>query len=109
AVPPLHPGGPVAGTATSSDDLTSLRDKMDASKTGTDREKLPGAAVYHGLCQHCHEGQAPKAPSRTFIEMMTPEAIDRALTVGIMKAQAAALSDADKRNVAEYLSGTPFG
>jgi polyvinyl alcohol dehydrogenase (cytochrome) len=106
------PGGAppsVSGTGAPSGDLSALRDKMDASKTGADREKLPGAAVYHGLCQHCHEGQAPKAPSRTFIEMMTPEAIDRALTVGIMKAQAAALTDADKRNVAEYLSGTPFG
>jgi polyvinyl alcohol dehydrogenase (cytochrome) len=109
AVTPPQPAGPVAGTAASSDDLTSLRDKMDASKTGIDREKLPGAAVYHGLCAHCHEGQAPKAPARTFLQMMPPEAIDRALTVGIMKQQAAGLSDADKRNVAEYLSGTAFG
>ena len=109
APPPAATPPPFSDRGASSDDLSALRDKMDASKTGTDREKLPGAAIYHGLCQHCHEGQALKAPSRTFIEMMTPEAIDRALTLGIMKAQAAALTDADKRNVAEYLSGTPFG
>jgi polyvinyl alcohol dehydrogenase (cytochrome) len=89
--------------------LDSLRDKMDASKPAVDREQLPGAAVYREHCQICHEGQAPKAPSRTFLQMMTPEAIDRALTVGIMQRQAAALSTGDKEHVAEYLSGLPFG
>jgi polyvinyl alcohol dehydrogenase (cytochrome) len=82
---------------------------MDASKAGVDREKLPGAAIYHSRCQHCHEGQAPKAPSRTFVEMMTPEAIHSALSAGIMRGQAAGLSDTDERHVAEYLSGVPFG
>jgi polyvinyl alcohol dehydrogenase (cytochrome) len=89
--------------------IDSLRDKMDASKTVGDREKLPGAAVYREHCMICHEGQAPKAPSRTFLQMMRPEAIDRALTVGIMQRQAAALSADDERHVAEYLSGQPFG
>lgn len=90
-------------------DLDALRDKMDASKTAGDREKLPGAAVYREHCRICHEGQAPKAPSRTFLQMMAPEAIDRALTVGIMQRQAAALTADDKKFVAEYLSGLPFG
>ena len=93
----------------SSDDFDALKQKMDASKGPTDRERLPGAAIYHERCQHCHEGQAPKAPSRTFVEMMTPESIRRALTVGIMQQQAAGLSDLDKTHVAEYLSGVPFG
>ena len=91
------------------DEFGSLKDKMDASKGAVDREKLPGAAIYHGRCQLCHEGQAPKAPSRTFVEMMTPEAIYGALSVGIMQRQATGLTDADQRHVAEYLSGTPFG
>lgn len=90
-------------------DLDALRDKMDASKAAGDREKLPGAAVYREHCRICHEGQAPKAPSRTFLQMMTPEAIDRALTVGIMQRQAATLTADDKKFVAEYLSGLPFG
>ena len=98
---------PAAGPAP--DDLGALRQKMDASKAGVDREKLPGASIYHQRCQHCHEGQVAKAPSRTFVEMMTPEAIHRALAVGIMRTQAGGLSDQDERNVAEYLSGVPFG
>jgi polyvinyl alcohol dehydrogenase (cytochrome) len=107
--PPPAPAPGDAGTGTSAEDLTALREKMDASKSGGNRERLPGAAIYHQRCQLCHEGQVPKAPSRTFIEMMTPEAIHRALSVGIMQQQAAGLSDADKRHVAEYLSGVPFG
>ncbi|MEP6548840.1 MAG: PQQ-binding-like beta-propeller repeat protein [Gammaproteobacteria bacterium] len=98
---------PQAGAAT--DDLGALKQKMDPTKAGVDREKLPGAAIYHQRCQHCHEGQIAKAPSRTFIEMMTPEAIHRALSVGIMRTQTTGLSDADERHVAEYLSGLPFG
>jgi polyvinyl alcohol dehydrogenase (cytochrome) len=90
-------------------DLEALRDKMDASKTVADRETMPGAAVYRAHCQFCHEGQAPKAPSRTFLQMMTPESIDRALTVGIMQRQASTLTTDDKKHVAEYLSGLPFG
>lgn len=105
AVPPPTPSAPAAG----GDEFSSLHDKMDASKSGIDRETLPGAAVYHRVCQQCHEGQALKAPARTFIEMMPPESIVRALTVGIMQQQAAGLSDQDKRDVAEYLSGTKFG
>jgi polyvinyl alcohol dehydrogenase (cytochrome) len=90
-------------------DYDKLKQQMDASKSGTDREQLPGAAIYHARCQACHEGQAPKAPSRTFVEMMTPEAIYGALSVGIMQRQATGLDDADKRHVAEYLSGVAFG
>jgi polyvinyl alcohol dehydrogenase (cytochrome) len=105
AVPPA----PQSTSPPAPDDLGTLRQKLDASKAGIDREKLPGAAVYHTRCQHCHEGQAAKAPSRTFVEMMRPEAIHRALSVGIMQGQAAGLSDSDERNVAEYLSGIAFG
>jgi len=103
------PSPPAAANDAGSQSITSLREKMDASKSGVDREQLPGAAIYHGRCRLCHEGQAPKAPSRTFIEMMTPEAIHRALSVGIMRHQAQGLSDEDERHVAEYLSGMPFG
>jgi len=105
AVPPPAPPTQEAGGA----EFTTLHDKMDASKSGIDRETLPGAAIYHRVCQQCHEGQALKAPARTFIEMMPPETIVRALTIGIMQLQASGLSDQDKRDVAEYLSGTKFG
>src|SRR5260370_9699103 len=93
----LAPSGMDAGTGAK--DLTALREKMDASKSGGDRERLPGAAIYTQRCRLCHEGQVPKAPSRTFIEMMTPEAIHRALSVGIMQQQPACLSDLYMRHL----------
>jgi polyvinyl alcohol dehydrogenase (cytochrome) len=96
------------GVGGGSEEITQLRAKMDASKSATDREQLPSAATYHARCGLCHEGQAPKAPSRTFLEMTAPESIYRALTVGIMQQQAAGLRDDQKRAVAEYLAG-PFG
>ncbi|MDE2304809.1 MAG: PQQ-binding-like beta-propeller repeat protein, partial [Gammaproteobacteria bacterium] len=109
AVVAIAPRGRAIVAESTNAQVTALRAKMDANKTFADPEKLPGAAVYHQICSKCHEGQAPKAPARAIVGMMTPEAIYRALTVGIMREQAKSVSDADKRSVAEYLTGTKFG
>src|SRR5690242_11218348 len=97
---------PVAASTAppSSEELEKFRASMEA-KASVDRESLPGATVYRARCQMCHEGQAPKAPAKTFVQLMRPEAIYDALTAGIMQAQAAGLSDDDRKHVAEYLSG----
>lgn len=81
----------------------------DAPAAPPDPEKLPGAPVYKAVCSSCHEGQAAKAPSRTFLQMMPPEAIYDALDTGIMAPIAKNLSDEEKHHVAEYLSGTKVG
>ena len=73
------------------------------------REALPGHAVYKEVCAACHDGGMPKAPHESMISMMTPEAIVRALTTGIMKDNAAGLSGEQKVQVAEYLSGKKLG
>jgi polyvinyl alcohol dehydrogenase (cytochrome) len=73
------------------------------------REALPGHKVYLDSCAGCHEGGMPKAPHESMISMMTPEAILRALTTGVMKDNAAALGDRQKIQVAEYLSGRRMG
>ena len=105
----IAPRAHAIATDTANPQVAALRAKMVASKAAADPEKTPGAAVYHRVCSKCHEGQAPKAPARAIVGMMTPEAIYRALTVGIMREQAATLSAADERAVAEYLTGTKFG
>ena len=81
---------------------------MNASQTG-DPEQKPGAPVYRQHCAQCHEGQAQKAPTKTFLAMMTPEAIYDSLSIGIMRPMAVRLDDAQKHHVAEYLSGSPVG
>jgi len=90
------------------EDLSDIKAKMNASQTG-DPEQKPGAKVYREHCSQCHEGQAQKAPTKTFLSMMSPEAIHDALSLGIMRPMAVKLNDAQMHQVAEYLSGSPVG
>jgi polyvinyl alcohol dehydrogenase (cytochrome) len=64
-----------------------------------------GEAVYASACAECHEGGVPKAPHKMFLQMMAADAILTSLDEGIMRMQAAKLSPAERRAVAEYLSG----
>jgi polyvinyl alcohol dehydrogenase (cytochrome) len=68
-----------------------------------------GAEIYASVCSACHEQGLNRAPQRTMLSLMTPEAIDVALTSGVMQAQGSGLSAADKRMIAEYLAGRPMG
>jgi len=89
-------------------DLSDIKAKMNAAQRG-DPEQKPGATVYRDHCAQCHEGQAPKAPTKTFLSMMSPEAIYDALSLGIMRPMAVKLDDQQMHHVAEYLSGSPVG
>jgi polyvinyl alcohol dehydrogenase (cytochrome) len=64
-----------------------------------------GEALFAQRCAQCHLGQAPKAPSKTFLQMMPADAIAQALISGIMQRQSAGLSNAEKAGIAHYLSG----
>jgi polyvinyl alcohol dehydrogenase (cytochrome) len=118
AIPVTHAAGPAEEPQATPEpqarqetgDVTEFTRSMEAKSEGAvDRENSPGARVYKARCAQCHEGQVPKAPARTFVQFMRPEAIYDALTTGIMQPQAAGLSEADRRHVAEYLSGIAFG
>ena len=101
-------GQAVHAAAAPAEDLSDIKARMNAAQTG-DPEQKPGAAVYREHCSQCHEGQAQKAPTKTFLSMMSPEAIYDALAIGIMRPMAVRLDDAQKHHVAEYLSGSPVG
>jgi len=73
------------------------------------REQLPGKAHFEETCASCHGGAVQKAPHKDMIGLMTPEAILKALTAGVMQAEASSLSDAEKALVAEYLAGRALG
>lgn len=68
-----------------------------------------GGEIYRGVCSACHDQGMNRAPQRYMLELMTPESIDLALTEGVMRAQAASLSPADRKAVAQYISGRPLG
>ena len=53
----------------------TVPDTAAPAKAAVDPETLPGAAHYRNHCVQCHEGTTYKAPARTFIAMMSPDAI----------------------------------
>ena len=66
-----------------------------------------GAAVFQANCATCHAAadaaQQARNPSIDTLRRLTPEAILNALLNGKMRIQAVALSDAQRRAVAEFL------
>lgn len=68
------------------------------------------AALYRKNCAVCHDaGAATRAPGRDVLRQASPEVILQALEQGTMKAQGDAITRADRRSLAEFLSGKAFG
>jgi polyvinyl alcohol dehydrogenase (cytochrome) len=63
----------------------------------------PGAAAYGARCAQCHDNAVYKAPAKSFLQLMAPDAIYSALSDGVMQTQATGLTDEEKRQVADYL------
>src|SRR5689334_11360931 len=64
----------------------------------------PGLSLFRENCAPCHEGgRVLRAPDRANLSFMTPWSIYNALTKGVMQAQAAHLSDNERRAIAEYI------
>ena len=67
--------------------------------------------LFESRCAQCHGGNAAerRAPDRSMLAQMTPEHILAALTTGSMVPNATGISDAQKKNLAELISGRPMG
>ena len=103
AGPPDAAGRDVAEAA-EPEALESLEDMRAGVADFGPREEMPGAALYAEHCAICHDGTVPKAPHLHWLEMMSPHVIVEAMTDGIMSSQAAALDEADRRHVAEFIT-----
>jgi polyvinyl alcohol dehydrogenase (cytochrome) len=69
-----------------------------------------GAALYKLHCGMCHDSSGEtRAPAPSALKQMSPENIVRALETGLMKEQGAALTVAERRTVAEFLTGKMIG
>lgn len=75
----------------------------------TSKEFAAGESLYGARCASCHEGGAARAPSRFVLNQMRPDHIRQVLTDGVMQAQGSALSDQQKTDVAQFLSGRRIG
>lgn len=68
-----------------------------------------GAVVYAEHCATCHDTGVGRAPARLLLGYMTPDAILAALTDGAMAVQGSALSQDQKEQVAQHISGQALG
>jgi polyvinyl alcohol dehydrogenase (cytochrome) len=69
-----------------------------------------GIPAFERECTKGHgNAVVERAPSPAAIRQMPPERIYAALTTGVMRTQAANLSDEQKRRLAEYMGGRPLG
>jgi mono/diheme cytochrome c family protein len=65
-----------------------------------------GEDLYAARCNTCHATGAGGAPPIDKLKTDAPESILEKLTTGSMQYMAAGLSDQDKRDIAEFLTGT---
>src|SRR5689334_13019155 len=69
-----------------------------------------GAAIYKQRCATCHDASdVTRAPGPAALRQMSPENIVRSLESGLMKQQGTAMPAAEKRIVAEFLTGKVIG
>ena len=68
-----------------------------------------GRAVYEKNCAACHDKGVSRAPLKDAFKRVSPESVLRALTDGSMATQGAALTKAEARAVAEFVTGKSFG
>ena len=80
-----------------------------SSWTGHAQPSPDGAAVYKAACARCHDQPEARTPSRDALKNRTAEAVLQSLDSGAMALTAQTLSIAEKRAVAEYVSGKPLG
>src|SRR5579872_5074598 len=68
-----------------------------------------GGALFNTYCAICHQGTGnASAPGRDAMGRLAPEQILQTMETGSMKAQAAERSRAQRRALAEYISGKPL-
>ena len=64
-----------------------------------------GSALYQQMCAGCHEGGADRAPSREALRTMTADRVLAALERGPMISVASRRTPAERRAVAEFVTG----
>jgi len=65
-----------------------------------------GAQVFERACASCHTAAASRAPGVDVLKTRTPQAIIESLVTGAMRVQGARLSGAERRAVAEFITGS---
>jgi polyvinyl alcohol dehydrogenase (cytochrome) len=93
---------------------------LGAAQAQSAAVKSQGQAVFKRVCSVCHLSLVPtagKAPATAdaravpveLLHRYPPEAILTALTTGKMQAQGSTLTDPERKAVAQFVAGRPFG
>lgn len=64
-----------------------------------------GANLFELGCANCHVNSTDRTPAVATLRQLTPETIMTSMTTGAMREQGAAFSDAEKRAIAQFLTG----
>jgi polyvinyl alcohol dehydrogenase (cytochrome) len=75
------------------------------SLAATEAPVADGLALYQTHCAACHEGSVPRAPHMITFSMLGVDTVLSAMSDGVMRVQASALSPAERRALAEFLAG----
>ncbi|MBZ5631726.1 MAG: PQQ-binding-like beta-propeller repeat protein [Acidobacteriia bacterium] len=68
-----------------------------------------GSSLYDRTCASCHNGGNDRAPSRDALRSMSADRVLAAMETGPMISMAVRLTTADRRAIAEFVSGKPIG
>jgi polyvinyl alcohol dehydrogenase (cytochrome) len=85
---------------------------LSAALSASPARAQDGAVLFKSYCASCHDAGTngdSRAPDRGVLAKLTPEQTLQALEKGAMKTQAAERSRAQRRALAEYLSGKSLG
>ncbi|MFU8763318.1 MAG: PQQ-binding-like beta-propeller repeat protein, partial [Haliea sp.] len=96
----------MAGCAQKSDVLAdAVTAAVEGNQSTLAEQHLTGEDLYATVCATCHEAGVPRAPSQQMMTFIAPRALYRALTEGVMQPMAAALTERQKVDVVEYITG----
>src|SRR5437868_1900833 len=70
-------------------------------------DRTHGMELYQTRCASCHDAGGERTPRKDALIAMGPDAIVNALSRGVMRANAAGMSDDDIEAVAVYVTGHP--
>ena len=77
---------------------------------GAAQQAVDGAQIFQRSCSSCHTAAADsRAPSPEALRSRSAQAVLDSLITGAMRAQGSRLSGAERRAVAEFVSGTRIG